>query len=68
MFRIDFFSNFAAAKMNGVWRSWLAYLHGVQVVVRSSRITPTERINKRFVEEKSERTIVLSDFFVPYTH
>jgi len=25
----------------GVWRSWLAYLHGVQVVVRSSRITPT---------------------------
>jgi putative endonuclease len=24
-----------------VWRSWLAYLHGVQVVVRSSRITPT---------------------------
>lgn len=28
----------------GVWRSWLAYLHGVQVVVRSSRITPTKII------------------------
>jgi len=24
-----------------VWRSWLAHLHGVQGVVRSSRITPT---------------------------
>jgi len=25
-----------------VWRSWLAHLHGVQGVVRSSRITPTK--------------------------
>ena len=25
----------------GVWRSWLAYLHGVQVVVSSSLTTPT---------------------------
>ena len=31
---------------HGVWRSWLAYLHGVQVVVRSSRITPTRKILK----------------------
>lgn len=28
---------------SGVWRSWLAHLHGVQVVVRSSRITPTRK-------------------------
>ena len=35
-------SIFASAKTIGVWRSWLAYLHGVQVVVRSSRITPTQ--------------------------
>ena len=27
---------------SGVWRSWLAYLHGVQVVVCSSHITPTK--------------------------
>jgi len=26
---------------SGVWRSWLACQHGVLVVVRSSRITPT---------------------------
>ena len=25
-----------------MWRSWLAHLHGVQGVVRSSRITPTK--------------------------
>jgi len=36
------FFTFATA-FNGVWRSWLAYLHGVQVVVRSSRITPTQK-------------------------
>jgi hypothetical protein len=29
----------------GVWRSWLAHLHGVQGVVRSSRITPTKTEN-----------------------
>jgi len=29
----------------GVWRSWLAHLHGVQGVVCSSQITPT--ISKR---------------------
>ena len=39
--RIEIFSNFAAAKMNGVWRSWLAYLHGVQGVGSSSLLTPT---------------------------
>ena len=27
----------------GVWRSWLAYLHGVQVVVSSSLTTPTKK-------------------------
>jgi len=32
---------FAAPNFFGVWRSWLAYLHGVQVVARSSRATPT---------------------------
>jgi putative endonuclease len=26
-----------------VWRSWLAYLHGVQVVVSSSLTTPTNK-------------------------
>jgi hypothetical protein len=26
----------------GVWRSWLAHLHGVQGVVCSSQITPTK--------------------------
>ena len=33
--------NFAAAKAIGVWCSWLAFLHGVQAVARSSRATPT---------------------------
>jgi hypothetical protein len=33
---------FCRAKKIGVWRSWLAYMHGVHVVVRSSRITPTD--------------------------
>ena len=33
---------FAAAKAIGVWCSWLAFLHGVQAVARSSRATPTE--------------------------
>jgi hypothetical protein len=28
--------------LTGVWRSWLAHLHGVQGVVCSSQITPTE--------------------------
>ncbi len=32
---------FAAAKAIGVWCSWLAFLHGVQAVARSSRATPT---------------------------
>ncbi len=31
-----------APALIGVWRSWLAYLHGVQVVVSSSLTTPTE--------------------------
>ena len=35
-------SIFAAAKAIGVWCSWLAFLHGVQAVARSSRATPTE--------------------------
>lgn len=26
----------------GVWRSWLAYLHGVQGVGSSSLLTPTD--------------------------
>jgi len=38
---------FAAAKAIGVWCSWLAFLHGVQAVARSSRATPTV---KRAVE------------------
>ena len=46
---IENFYNFAAAKMNGVWRSWLAYLHGVQGVGSSSLLTPT------FKERQSER-------------
>ena len=33
---------FAAAKPIGVWCSWLAFLHGVQAVARSSRATPTK--------------------------
>ena len=33
---------FAAANPIGVWCSWLAFLHGVQAVARSSRATPTE--------------------------
>lgn len=28
---------------SGVWRSWLAYLHGVQGVVSSSLTTPTKK-------------------------
>ena len=34
-------SIFAAANAIGVWCSWLAFLHGVQAVARSSRATPT---------------------------
>ena len=34
---------FAAWKF-GVWCSWLAFLHGVQAVARSSRATPTKNI------------------------
>ncbi len=34
---------FAAAKRIGVWRSWLAHLHGVQGVGSSSLLTPTKR-------------------------
>lgn len=30
-----------SAKAIGVWCSWLAFLHGVQAVARSSRATPT---------------------------
>ena len=33
---------FAAANAIGVWCSWLAFLHGVQAVARSSRATPTK--------------------------
>ncbi len=32
---------FAANFLIGVWRSWLAYLHGVQGVGSSSLLTPT---------------------------
>ena len=48
------FSTFAASKMNGVWRSWLAYLHGVQGVGSSSLLTPT------FLKKSDEKS---SDFF-----
>ena len=37
-----FFYIFAKQKI-GVWRSWLAHLHGVQGVVCSSQITPTKQ-------------------------
>ena len=37
---------FAAANAIGVWCSWLAFLHGVQAVARSSRATPTKRDNR----------------------
>ena len=40
--------NFAAAKPIGVWCSWLAFLHGVQAVARSSRATPTNNSKKDF--------------------
>lgn len=33
----------------GVWRSWLAYLHGVQVVVSSSLTTPTNSADYQLV-------------------
>ncbi len=34
-------SIFAAANAIGAWCSWLAFLHGVQAVARSSRAAPT---------------------------
>jgi hypothetical protein len=37
----DFFAKFAP--LFGVWRSWLAYLHGVQGVGSSSLLTPTKK-------------------------
>ena len=41
---------FAAANAIGVWCSWLAFLHGVQAVARSSRATPTkEQLNNRLL-------------------
>ena len=40
---------FAAAAI-GVWCSWLAFLHGVQAVARSSRATPTkEQLRNRLL-------------------
>jgi len=36
------FLYFCGAKAFGVWCSWLAFLHGVQAVARSSRATPTK--------------------------
>ena len=38
---------FAAANAIGVWCSWLAFLHGVQAVARSSRATPTLKKSSR---------------------
>ena len=46
---------FAAAKAIGVWCSWLAFLHGVQAVARSSRATPTK-------EQLSNRLLFLCGF------
>ncbi len=39
-------STFAAQDI-GVWCSWLAFLHGVQAVARSSRATPTKSFKTR---------------------
>ena len=36
-------SIFAAANAIGAWCSWLAFLHGVQAVARSSRAAPTKK-------------------------
>jgi len=33
---------YLCTRIFGVWRSWLAHLHGVQRVGRSSRLTPTK--------------------------
>ena len=41
LFKFDNYCTFAAC-LTGVWRSWLAYLHGVQVVGSSSLLTPTD--------------------------
>ena len=43
-----------------MWRSWLAYLHGVQVVVRSSRITPTGN-------EGADYSALFLLYFIMYT-
>ncbi len=40
----------------GVWCSWLACLHGVQVVARSSRATPTFQ----------EKSLTSGSFFYDY--
>jgi len=36
-------SYLCSRKTIGVWCSWLAFLHGVQAVARSSRATPTAK-------------------------
>ena len=43
----------------GVWRSWLAYLHGVQGVACSSQVTPT-------VENKAVTTAERGSCFIHF--
>ncbi len=46
----------------GVWCSWLAFLHGVQAVARSSRATPTKKLS-----EMAAFFCLLIDLGVPAT-
>ena len=41
----EVFLYFCIAKAFGAWCSWLAFLHGVQAVARSSRAAPTSLKN-----------------------
>ena len=50
---------FCSANPIGVWCSWLAFLHGVQAVARSSRATPT-----RFFKNWQRRFLKRLFFFV----
>ena len=42
------FEGWSRARSVGVWRSWLARMHGVHEVVGSSPATPTITQNRRF--------------------
>ncbi len=59
----------------GVWRSWLAYLHGVQVVGSSSLLTPTFSNKKAFLLmlvmpslplKYQTPTLILFSFITPF--